>query len=87
MTLLAFFIAFSAFFLTLLNLLPEGDLPIQISESFTLIVGHMKAWNSVFPVTELLQVVAAVVFFEIVLLGWKITKWLIHIIRGSGTSS
>lgn len=84
MTLILYFLAFIAFFLVALNLLPiAGALPSGIASGFTLIIGYMKSWNFFFPITELFTLAALVLTFEAGILLFKIVKWLISIVRGN----
>jgi len=86
MTFAIFIILFFGLFIAVLNALPlAGALSPSISSSIILIVGYMKAWNFLFPITELLQCVLLVVAFELAIWVWHALKWVLHLIRG-GTS-
>lgn len=87
MTLLLFFIAFTSFLLIALNLLPDASpLSANFIDGFTSIVASMKAWDSIFPITQLLQVVALIATFHIAMLLFKMVRWSIHLVRGHASS-
>lgn len=85
MTLLAFFIAFSAFLLLILNFLPTGSLPTEVIDSVEYVIGAMKAWDFLLPVDTLLSAVLVVAVADLALVGWWGVKWIIGLVRG-GTS-
>jgi len=59
MTLLLFLIAFTAFILIALNLLPiAGPMPTGLSSSITSLYHLLWGWNLIFPVPTLLLVLA-----------------------------
>lgn len=84
MTFILFLLAFGAFMLVVLNLLPVSTpLPQPFVDSFNTIVGSMKAWDFIFPITELLTLVVLVTAFHVVVLLFKLFRWIIHVVRGS----
>lgn len=86
MTFALFIIAFVVFFFGALNLLPPIEpLPVEFINGFQSIVGAMKAWDSIFPITELLALVIFVVTFDLALWLFKWVIRIIHIVRGTGT--
>lgn len=86
MTFGLFFVAFIGLFFAILNLLPvAGTVAPEIQTGLTLIVTNMKAWNALFPITELLVAVSIMTSFYVAKYTWKIIKWIIHVVRG-GTS-
>lgn len=83
MTLALFFVAFIGLFFGILNLLPvAGQIAPELQSGLVLIVSNMKAWNALFPITELLLSVGVMASFYLAKYGWKAIKWVIHIIRG-----
>lgn len=83
MTLALFFVAFIGLFFGILNLLPvAGEIAPEIQNGLTLIVSNMKAWNALFPITELLVAVGIMAGFYTAKYTWRAIKWVIHIIRG-----
>jgi len=87
MTLVLFWIGFIGLFFAILNLLPVVP-PINpaIQTSLDLIVSNMKAWNELFPIDQLLIIIGLMASFYIAKFIWRASKWVIHIVRGSGTS-
>jgi len=87
MTLVLYWIAFIGLFFGILNILPvAGQIAPELQAGLTLIVSNMKAWNALFPITELLASVGVMMAFYIGKYGWKAIKWVIHVVRGGGTS-
>lgn len=86
MTFAIFIILFLLFFVAVLNTLPLAGAvsPVFIS-SLTTLVGTMKAWNFLFPISELFACVAIVVGFEIAVWVWHVLVFILKKIRG-GTS-
>lgn len=81
------FLAILTAFVVFLNLLPVATtLPFQVSQSFAVIVGLMKAWNFILPITEILSMVVIITSVHLSVwafrVGWKILHWL----RGSTTN-
>lgn len=88
MTTVIFWVAFIGLFFAGLNALPDvAPLSEEFNSALTLIVSNMKAWNALFPITELFICVGILATFYIVKFGWRATKWVIHIVRGSGASA
>jgi len=86
MTLLVFLLAFITFLLAALNLLPlASDLPSGITTGFILVVGYIKAWDSIFAFTELFQAVAFVAAVYTIIFIWHVVIKIIGWVRG-GTS-
>lgn len=87
MTFLIFIIAFITLLFTILNLLPVATpLSATFASSFTQIVASMKAWNTIFPISELLALVAFVAVFESLLLLFKFVRWVVHLARGGNSA-
>ena len=84
MTTAIFLILFFIFFVAVLNFLPTaGALPASFSSAFTLVVGYMKAWNFIFPVSELFVCVGIIVVYELIYWGWRALTGATRIVRGS----
>jgi len=86
MTFALFLVAFITLFFILLNVLPvAGPLSADFVTSFELIISHMKAWDTVFPITELLTASSFLATFYIAKYLFKVIKWVIGVVRGTGT--
>jgi len=86
MTFAIFIVLFVIFFFAGINLLPA--MPSNVSafqESITNIIGILKAWNFILPVSDLFVCVAIITVASIALWTLKLTKWLIGVVRGTGT--
>ena len=83
MTLAIYVIAFIAFFITGLNLLPTGTLSPEIATGFITIVQYMKAWSFLLPIDSLFTALLVVVVADLALLGWWIMKWLFDLMSPS----
>jgi len=87
MTLLLFLIAFVSFFFLALNFLPTANpLPPAFSDGFSSIIGFMKAWDFLFPITEMLILFSFIVSVEFSLWFFRWIWRLIVLIRGSNSS-
>jgi len=80
MTTAIFLILFFAFFVAFLNFLPVAT-PANslLVSSWGYLIGNLKAWNWLFPITELLICVGIVIAYEI--LVWTYFHVLIPIVR------
>lgn len=88
MTTIIFWIAFIGLFFGFLNILPVASgLSTEFASSFTLIVSQMKAWDSLFPITELFACVVTITSFYLAVYGFKVVKWVVAVVRGGGSSS
>jgi len=77
MTTAIFLLAFFALFVAILNFLPVmGAVTPQFITAIATMVGYMKAWNDLFPITELFICVAIVVVYEI-------SVWVFHVLWGT----
>jgi len=78
---------FLALFIGVLNILPTaGALSPNIVAGISFVVGEMKAWNFLFPITELLICTGAVISLMVGIWVWHAFRWLLHLIRGSGSN-
>jgi len=81
----------TGFFLTIvfyvasavLGILPidQGALPAQFTSSITLIVGYINAWSWLFPIQQMLIVVAFMFAFYGYLMAFRIGVWFLKLIR------
>jgi len=87
MTLLIFLLAFIAFALGALNLLPnataQNALPEQVQTAFQLVVGYMKAWDGILAITPLFQAMVFVAGVSVFIFLWHVVIRLIHWVRGA----
>jgi len=84
MTTLVFLVLFFAFFIGVLNYLPlAGTTVPAFTSAITTMVGYMKSWNFLFPMTELFVCVGIVVAFEVIVWGWHVMLWVTKKIRGA----
>lgn len=88
MTTILFWVGFIGLFFAILNLLPvAGTLSPAFASGLTLIVSNMKAWNGLFPISELLTAVGIMASFYLAKYGWKGFKWVISVVRGGGAGA
>jgi len=86
MTTAIFLILFFALFVAVLNFLPvaSATTPAFITSIGTL-VGYMKAWDFLFPISELFICVGIVVGFEVIVWSWNALTWVLKKVRGATT--
>lgn len=65
-------------------LLPNWQLPDNITESFKDIISGIFAWDFLFPIVEISQVLFIIITFEITLLTARSIAGIISLIRGGG---
>jgi len=85
MTTAIFLSLFFAFFVAVLNWLPDADATNSIFlTSFDFIVGAMKSWNWLFPINELFVAVGIVIAYEVIVWSWfHVLVPVMRIVRGS----
>jgi len=84
MTFALFISLFLALFVAVLNFLPlAGPLNPAIVSSIYFVIGTMKAWNFMFPITELFICVGIVMSYELLYWSWKVVIGVVHLIRGT----
>jgi len=81
MTFAVFIVLILGFLIAILNYLPTaGVLPINIANAIYVMVGYLKAWNWLLPVSELLTAIKVVIGYEVIVWAWhtlvKIAKYL-----------
>lgn len=84
MTTAIFLLLFFGLFIAVLNFLPTAGAttPAFVSAIITF-VGYMKAWDFLFPVTEIFVCVGIVVSFEIVVWTWHVLVFVLKKVRGA----
>jgi len=78
---------FYQFLAFIIGFLPTGDLgiPTEFTDGLNLIVQYLHAWSWLLPVDQLLAAVITVIGFYAILMGVRITLWIIRTVRGSGS--
>lgn len=66
----------------MVNLLPVGSLPIGVYTSLTTATSYLSGWESVFPISTLLQVLGLTLAFQLTMWGWNLSVWVYGRIRG-----
>jgi len=83
MTFAIFIVLILGLFIALLNVLPEaGALSFSFEPAIEQIVAYMNAWDYLFPIHELLTLVAIFVGFEIAIWVWHVSWRVVKFIRG-----
>jgi len=83
MTFAIFIVLVLGLFIALLNILPLASAyAFSFTPSIATIVGYMKAWNFMFPITELITLVSAFVTFELAIWAWHVSWKVVKMIRG-----
>lgn len=68
----------------IINILPvAGPLSTGISSGIILIIGMMKAWNFLLPISELLICVGIVLVYEVTVWGIHVLWRIYHAVRGN----
>lgn len=84
MTTAIFLLLFFTFFIAVLNFLPTaGTINPAFISSVTTMIGYMKAWNFIFPITELFICVSIVVSFELIVWLWHVLVFVLKKVRGA----
>jgi len=84
MTTAIFLILFFALFVAVLNFTPlAGATTPAFITSISTFIGYTKAWNFLFPITELLICVGIVVGFEIIVWTWHVLVFILKKVRGA----
>jgi len=88
MTFAIYIVLFLSFFIAVLNFLPlAGTLPVAISSSITLVVGYMKAWNFLLPISDIFICVGILTTYYLLVWFWHALKYVVSIIRGNQSGS
>jgi len=84
MTTAIFLILFFALFVAVLNWLPVATATNSaFLTSIATMVGYVKSWDFLFPITELFICVGIVVGFEVIVWGWNVMTWVLKKVRGA----
>jgi len=84
MTFAIFIVLILGLFIAMLNLLPTvGALPVPIGTAFSTIIGYMRAWDFLFPIHEILNLVGIFIGVEIAIWVWHVLWRVVRFIRGS----
>lgn len=65
-----------------INLLPQGGLPVVIGSAFSYFIGVINTFSYVVPIGTLLSAVAVVAAFDGALLLWGFINWIVRKIPG-----
>lgn len=88
MTFAIFIGLFLVLFVAFLNWLPvAGGLDSGISAAIFTIIGSMKAWNFIFPISELFTCVLIILAYEVLYWGYKAVLGAVHLIRGTNSGA
>lgn len=77
-----FLTIFNGFIKLLLNILPTGSLPNEITASVAYIFGIANAYSFIIPVGTLLAAAGVILLFDGALLLWYFINWIIRKIPG-----
>jgi len=66
----------------LLNLLPTGHIPTELTSSFATLFGIANEFNYVIPIATLMEALGVVVAFDGAILVWHFLNWVIRKIPG-----
>lgn len=84
MTFAIFIVLVFGVFIALLNILPSiTAFSFDAGSAITYIIGTMKAWDFLFPITEMLVLVLAVISFEIAIWTWHVSWKVVKFLRGN----
>lgn len=76
------------FFIGILNVLPSaGALSSSFSDSFIILVGYLKAWNFIFPVSELFALLGLVIIYESLVWVMHVLFRVVKFLRGNSDGS
>jgi len=83
MTFAIFIILVLGVFIALLNLLPSiSAFSFDAGSAITTIIEMMKAWNFLFPITEMLVLVGIMIAFEVSIWIWHVSWRVVKFLRG-----
>lgn len=83
MTFAIFILLTFGLFIGLLNILPTADaLPSGIDNAFGYVIKTMKAWDFLFPITEMLTLTLIVIIIEVALWNWGVAWKIVKFVRG-----
>jgi len=68
----------------LLGLLPSSvGFPTEIRDAIEYILGVMQGFNAIFPIETLLEIFILATLWEVAILAWKISRYVLGILRGT----
>ena len=67
----------------ILSHLPVAGFPTGFTTSVSSFFAGAYQWNEILPIQGIFAIVAVAVAFEVVVVGFKGTMWVIHLIRGN----
>jgi len=83
MTFAIFIVLVFGVFIALLNILPPiTAFSFDAGTAITYIIGTMKAWDFLFPISELLVLVGVVIAFEVAIWTWHVSWRVVKFLRG-----
>jgi len=83
MTFAIFIVLILGVFVTLLNLLPNvASFGFDATSAITTIMSYMRAWDFLFPIHEMLLLLAAVISFEVSVWIWHVLWRIVKFLRG-----
>lgn len=68
--------------LYIINKLPVYDTPAQMGSSILLMWNMIQSYSYIFPVVHILIGITIITLFYLVVFGWDIGIWVIHLFRG-----
>jgi len=75
---------FHLFLEALIALLPNSTgFSAAFQTDLTNLFHSAYAWNGIFPIDTLLQVLGLMVAFELAVFGYKLVRWIISVVRGT----
>jgi len=88
MTFAIFIVLVFGLFIAGLNILPTGGASVEaFTDGFSLIVGTMKAWDFLLPISEMFICLGIVVTYEVLVWGVHATFRVINWVRGTNTGA
>jgi len=66
----------------MVNLLPVGILPTGAYSAVTTAVSYLSGWETIFPISTLVQVLTLTLAFQGLMWGWNLSVWVYGRIRG-----
>jgi len=66
------------------SLLPNSDgFSDPIESSFTTVFAYINDFDFIIPVGTIINVLQAIVTFELLMLGWNLTRYILNLVRGA----
>jgi hypothetical protein len=82
-----FLLLISSFVSGFMKLLPLNDSPYpqEVLDGWSLITEQAMSWNNIIPVFHMFSAFSLYVFAWSIVILWFMIRWLLGLIRGSGT--